>query len=112
MSGKYLITTAVRDATEQVHAEARIQRVNSELEKRVAERTAELSYSNEALRQFAWAASHDLQEPVRTVLAFSQWLSTTGETASTTDRQRMLATIESHAARLHDYSPACASTST
>jgi hypothetical protein len=102
MSGKVLITTAVRDATEQVHAEAKTQRVNSELEKRVAERTAELSYSNEALRQFAWAASHDLQEPVRTVLAFSQWLSTTGETASTTDRQRMLATIQSHAARLHE----------
>jgi PAS domain S-box-containing protein len=101
-SGKYLFTTAIRDATEQVQAEARIQRVNAELEKRVAERTAELSYSNEALRQFAWAASHDLQEPVRTVLAFSQWLSTTGETASNKDRKRMLSTIQSHAARLHE----------
>src|SRR5688572_4393712 len=70
-----LITTAIRDVTEQVSAEARIHRANLELEKRVAQRTAALTYSNEALRQFAWAASHDLQEPIRTVLAYSQWLS-------------------------------------
>ena len=69
-----LITTAIRDATEQVQAEERIRRINIELEKRVAERTAELTRSNEALRQFAWAASHDLQEPIRMVLSYSQWL--------------------------------------
>src|ERR1700733_13046645 len=70
-----LITTAIRDATDQAHAEARIQKTNLELEKRVTERTAALRYSNEALRQFAWAASHDLQEPIRTVVTYSQWLS-------------------------------------
>ena len=70
-----LITTAIRDATDQADAEARIQKTNLELEKRVAERTAALRYSNEALRQFAWAASHDLQEPIRTVATYSQWLS-------------------------------------
>ncbi|HVZ16542.1 MAG TPA: ATP-binding protein [Terriglobales bacterium] len=97
----YLITTAIRDATEQVEAEARVQKVNAELEKRVAERTAQLSYSNAALRQFAWAASHDLQEPVRTVLAFSQWLSTSGEDASAAERTKVLAMVHEHAARLH-----------
>ena len=37
-----LITTAIRDATDQVRAEDRIRRLNLELEKRVAERTPEL----------------------------------------------------------------------
>ena len=96
-----LITTAIRDVTEQVGVEARIQRANLELEKRVAQRTAALTYSNEALRQFAWAASHDLQEPIRTVLAYSQWLSqaTSGKLA---EREgQMLEIIEQHAGRLH-----------
>src|SRR5579884_2865069 len=48
-----LITTAIRDATEKVEAEERIRRVNAELEKRVAERTLDLTRSNDALRQFA-----------------------------------------------------------
>lgn len=94
-------TTAVRDATEQVEAEARIQRINIELERRVAERTAALTYSNEALRQFAWAASHDLQEPIRTVTAYSQWLAQA--TAGTLGERegKMLDIIQEHAHRLN-----------
>src|SRR5579872_480792 len=69
-----LVTTAIRDATVQVQSEEKIRRINQELERRVNERTAELTRSNEALRQFAWAASHDLQEPIRMVMAYTQWV--------------------------------------
>ncbi len=96
-----LVTTSIRDITIQVEAEARIQQINTELERRVAERTAALSSSNEALRQFTWAASHDLQEPIRTVLTYAQWLSEAinGRLA---DRERgMLTVIEDHASRLN-----------
>jgi PAS domain S-box-containing protein len=96
-----LITTAIRDATDQAHAEARIQKTNLELEKRVTERTAALRYSNEALRQFAWAASHDLQEPIRTVVTYSQWLSQIMNGNLGTRESKMLATIEQHASRLN-----------
>jgi len=96
-----LITTAIRDATDQAHAEAKIQKTNLELEKRVAERTAALRYSNEALRQFAWAASHDLQEPIRTVVTYSQWLSQIMNGNLGTRESKMLTTIEQHAARLN-----------
>jgi len=97
----FLITTAIRDATDQVEGEARIHRTNSELERRVAERTAALTYSNEALRQFAWAASHDLQEPIRTVLAYAQWLSQTTRGTMGPGAEQMLEVIEQHASRLN-----------
>ncbi len=69
-----LITSVIRDISERRKAEEKIRRLNAELEERVASRTAELIRSNDALRQFAWAASHDLQEPLRMVVAYSQWL--------------------------------------
>jgi light-regulated signal transduction histidine kinase (bacteriophytochrome) len=69
-----LITTVVRDITDRKRHEERIRRLNSDLERRVAARTTELTRSNEALRQFAWAASHDLQEPLRMVMAYAQML--------------------------------------
>ena len=100
-SDAVLVTTSIRDITIQVEAEARIQQTNAELERRVMERTAALSSSNEALRQFTWAASHDLQEPIRTVLTYAQWLSEAinGRLA---DRERgMLSVIEDNASRLN-----------
>jgi signal transduction histidine kinase len=62
-------------------AEEEIRGLNADLEKRVAERTAELAErakdlerSNMELQQFAYVASHDLQEPLRTIASFTQLL--------------------------------------
>jgi PAS domain S-box-containing protein len=94
------ITTAIRDATEKVQAEERIRRINADLEKRVAERTAELTRSNDALRQFAWAASHDLQEPVRMVLAYSQWVQRSAGARLTPQELDRLIYVHQNAGRL------------
>ncbi len=51
-----------------------LQRHNAELELRVSERTAELKRSNEELEQFAYVASHDLQEPLRMVASYTELL--------------------------------------
>ena len=62
-------------------AEEEVRNLNADLERRVADRTAELAErakdltrSNSELQQFAYVASHDLQEPLRMVASFTQLL--------------------------------------
>jgi len=59
-----LVTAAIRDIT-----------VRKAAETHLAEKVDELNRSNEELGQFAYIASHDLQEPLRMVASYTQLLS-------------------------------------
>ncbi len=82
VDGSTLILEAGIDVTDQKKSKAALQAAHDELEKRVEERTMELHQkteelerSNRDLETFAFAASHDLQEPLRMVTSFAQLLS-------------------------------------
>ncbi|HYO81994.1 MAG TPA: ATP-binding protein, partial [Bryobacteraceae bacterium] len=80
----------------QTVAEALLLRQNEE----ITRLNTELSRSNIELDSFAYAASHDLQEPVRTVRAYSQLLSRRASTQLDESGREMLKVIENGAARM------------
>jgi signal transduction histidine kinase len=55
-------------------ANEKLEHLNNALEQKVEERTRELKRSNQELEQFAYVASHDLQEPLRMISSYTQLL--------------------------------------
>jgi PAS domain S-box-containing protein len=87
-----LVTAAIRDISEKKRLEKEIRESNVTLEKKVQQRTAELEIKNKELEQFAYVASHDLQEPLRTTSSFVELL-----------RKQYYGKIDDNANRYIDY---------
>jgi signal transduction histidine kinase len=86
-----------RDAA---HLELRA--LNVDLEHRIQLRTRELQHFNEELQQFAYVASHDLQEPLRTVTSFAQLLAARYRGKLDEDADEFIGYIVNSARRMTD----------
>lgn len=76
-----LIWRTIRYAMERQHgrrelvlSETRVRHLNESLERRVADRTAELAAANRELETFTYSVSHDLRAPLRQIDGFSRIL--------------------------------------
>ena len=83
-------------------AQAQLQTLNTELEGRIDERTHELKQTNEELQQFAYVASHDLQEPLRTITSFTQLLASRYRGKLDEDADEFMGYIVSSSRRMTD----------
>ena len=72
--GQDVLIATADDITGQVQAREEIRRLNAGLEKRVQERTSELTAANRELESFAYSISHDLRSPLRAIDGFSHLL--------------------------------------
>ncbi len=88
------------DVTGRRTAEDQIERLNAELERRVAERTAELQSAVKELEAFSYSVSHDLRAPLRALDGFSQALIEDHGAALPEDGRRYLGIIRDTAQKM------------
>jgi light-regulated signal transduction histidine kinase (bacteriophytochrome) len=90
----------VTDIDDQRHAESELRTLNSELEQRVAARTAELETANKELESFSYSVSHDLRAPLRAVSGFARLLREDHGEQLDVEAQRKLDVVLSEAHRM------------
>jgi PAS domain S-box-containing protein len=94
------ILTIVVDVTEQVIARHKIEEKVAERTEQLADVNKNLQKSNAELAQFAYIASHDLQEPIRKISTFGQMLADSIGGVADSKSMEYLKKINSSSARM------------
>ncbi|MEK8052345.1 response regulator [Ideonella sp. DXS22W] len=98
-----VLPVALENAWHRVQAareQAALQRLNAELEQRVAERTRALETSNRELDAFAYSVSHDLRAPLRSIDGLSSLLLRDHVAGIDDDGRHMLQLLRDSAQRM------------
>ncbi|MDF2438639.1 MAG: rcsC [Bacteroidota bacterium] len=98
ISGILVVAT---DVTQQIIAHRGIEEVVAKRTKQLAEANQELQRSNAELAQFAYIASHDLQEPLRKISTFTQMLETRIMNSLDDQSKKYLSKINSASSRMN-----------
>jgi signal transduction histidine kinase len=77
-------------------------RLNNDLERRVAERTAQLEIANRELEAFSYSVSHDLRAPLRHIQGFCELLPKSAGDQLPAKAQHYIKTISDSAQRMGD----------
>jgi PAS domain S-box-containing protein len=96
IAGHYVLAV---DITDRKNAARALNELNENLERRVRERTLELSAANHELEAFSYTIAHDLRAPIRHVLGFAELLKQRAAAALDDESRRLLEVIVRSAMR-------------
>jgi PAS domain S-box-containing protein len=98
--GRWKCLAVVIDISERQRAQMEIMKLTSSLERRVAERTAELAQANAELESFVYSISHDLRTPLRAINGYATILAEEQKDRLEADSLDMLKRIARGAVRM------------